>query len=265
MQLKPIEKKRWQLVALSSIILIAISGTVIVFGLIIQEKPIFLFSLGLLVLLFCSYMIESEFRLEKVEQKLREEQFHTLEEQAKQSALGSQLKELTALYKGMEAVSRERTPEKALEGILRTLMELFRADRGSIMLLDSASQNLMIAVSAGIPQEFVAKTRVKLGEGVAGHVAETGEPLIIPGRAQSKDYTNFEMKTADLQSSICAPLRTQERIMGVLNFSIVQKTGRLFTENDLKLLMVFAQYAGMTLEHAQLLMAARKAGMPLQA
>ncbi len=264
MQLKQIEKKRWQLVALSSIILIAISGTVIVFGLIIQEKPIFMFSLGLLVILFCSYMIESELRLEKVEQKLREEQFHTLEEQAKQSALGSQLKELTALYKGMEAVSRERTPEKALEGILRTLMELFRADRGSIMLLDSASQNLVIAVSAGIPQEFVAK-RVKLGEGIAGLVAKTGEPLIIPGKARSEQYTNFEVKTADLQSSICAPMRTRERIMGVLNFSIVQKAGRRFTENDLKLLMVFAQHAAMTLEHAQLLMAARKAGMPLQA
>lgn len=264
MQLKQIEKKRWQLVALSSLLLVAISGTVIVFGLITQEKPIFMFSLGLLVLLFCSYMIESEVRLEKVEQQLFQEQFQTLEEQAKQSALASRVKELTALYKGMEAVGHERTPERALEKILETLMELFRADRGSIMLLDSASQNLVIAVSAGIPQEFVAKSRVKLGEGVAGRVAKTGEPLIIPGRARSEDYTHFETKTADIQSSICAPLRTRERIMGVLNFSIVKKTGRLFTENDLKLLMVFARYAAVTLEHAQLLMAARKAGLPLQ-
>jgi transcriptional regulator with GAF, ATPase, and Fis domain len=257
---KTVKKKRWQLVLISLLILLSSSGTVIVFGIISHENTLSLIALGTLVVLFSAYMIESEYRLEKLEDQLFQEQFRTLEEQAKQSALSSRLKELMVLHKGMEAVSREKTPEKALDKMLRALMELFEADRGSIMLMDEANQNLFIAASAGIPPEFVAKSRVKLGEGIAGLVAKTGEPLLIPGRARSDQYTNFQAKAADLQSSICAPLRMQDRIIGVLNFSIVKKTGRNFTENDLRMLLVFTQYAALTIELAQLQVTARKMG-----
>ena len=175
-----------------------------------------------------------------------------LEEEIRISSLQSRLKELTVLNKAMTAIGMDMEPEKALDTILRSALELFSADRGSIMLIDEARQKLIIAAAIGIKPEYIARGGPKIGEGIAGHVVQTGEALLLsPNKFKKEEYKNFETKDVELHSSICAPLRSGRKIIGVMNYSITSSKGRVFTEYDLKLLTIFSQYASLVINAAE--------------
>ena len=249
-KMTPVDKKRWELWGISFFLLLSSAATVIAFGMISEQPPVIIIFLGVFFLLFCAYIIDNEFKLQKIQKQLRDEQFKVLEEEIRIGALQTRLKELTALQRAMTAIGMETQPEKALDTILRAALELFAADRGSIMLVDEASQTLVIASTVGIKPEHTAKSRPKVGEGVAGHVAQTGEALLLPPKINTDQYKNFETKSTELRSGICAPLRSRNKIIGVISYSIADPKKRLFTEYDLKLLIIFAQYATLVIEAA---------------
>jgi len=235
-----------------SLFLLLISAvTVIVFGLITAQPPVIIIFLGVFFLLFCAYIIEREFKLQRLQQQLQEEQMKVLEEEIKIFSLEARLKELNVLQKAMMAIGMETEPEKALDTILRAAMELFGADRGSIMLVDEAQQTLVIAAALGIKPEYRASSRPKIGEGIAGHVVQTGEPLLLHAQVNKELYKNFAAKDTLLRCSICAPLRSRNKIIGVINYGIVEPKKRLFTEYDLKLLTIFSQYATLVIDAAK--------------
>jgi len=251
MKMTPVEKKRWELWGISLFLLLVSAGTVVAFSLITNQPPAIIVFLGIFFLLFCAYIIEREFKLQRLQQQLHDEQFKVLEEGIKISSLQTRLKELTLLQKAMTAIGMETEPEKALDTILQAAMELFEADRGSIMLVDEASQQLVIAASIGLKPEHIAKGGPKVGEGIAGYVVQTGEALLLPAKIKTEQYKNFEMKDTELRSSICAPLQSRHKIIGVMNYSTLAPKKRLFTEYDLKLLTVFSQYAALVIDAAQ--------------
>jgi signal transduction protein with GAF and PtsI domain len=207
--------------------------------------------LGAFFLFFCAYIIVREFKLQKIQQQLQEEQMKVLEEGIKISSLESRLKELTVLHKAMTAIGMETEPEKALDTILRSALDLFGANRGSVMLIDEVRQKLIIAAAIGIKPEYIAKGGPKVGEGIAGYVVQTGEALLLSPKIKTEQYKNFEMKDTELRSSICAPLRSRHKIVGVMSCSITDPKMRLFTEYDLKLLTIFSQYATLVIDAAE--------------
>jgi transcriptional regulator with GAF, ATPase, and Fis domain len=249
-KMTPVDRKRWELWGLSFFLLLSSAATVIAFGLISDQPPVIIVFLGIFFLLFCGYIIDNEFKLQKIQKQLRDEQFKVLEEEIRIGALQTRLKELTALERAMTAISMETQPEKALDTILRAAMAIFAADRGSIILVDEPSQTLVIASSVGIKPEYTAQNRPKIGEGIAGYVAQTGEALLLPPKINTDQYKNFVTKSTELRSGICAPLRNRNKIIGVISYSIVDPKKRLFTEYDLKLLIIFAQYATLVIDAA---------------
>lgn len=249
-KMTPVDRKRWELWGISFFLLLASGGTVIAFGLITDQPLVIIIFLGIFFLLFCGYIIDNEFKLQKIQKQLRDEQFKVLEEEAKISALQARLNELSALQRAMTAIGMETQPQEALDTILRAAMEVFGADRGSIMLVNETNQTLVIASSIGIKPEDIAKNRPKIGEGVAGYVVQTGDPLLIHAKINMEQYKNFQIKATKLRSGICAPLRSRSKVIGVINYSIVDDRKRLFTEYDLKLLSIFAQYATLVIEAA---------------
>jgi transcriptional regulator with GAF, ATPase, and Fis domain len=251
-RLNAAEKKQRNLIFLSLGLLIAAAAAVAVLGFVTEQNPVYISFLGLFVFLFCLYVIEGEIRLHKLNDQLRQEEFNVLEEQVKQSLLSSEIKKLTVLYKGLEMVGREKSPIRSLGKILEVLMEVFGADRGSVMLLNEPTQELVIISSFGIPKDVVATARVKIGDGIAGLVAKTGEPLVITGDTRMETFTNLEAKTVDIHSSISAPLMTRNRIIGVINVAHVRKTARPFTETELDHFLIYASYAAVILDQAHL-------------
>ncbi|MBI3610954.1 MAG: GAF domain-containing protein [Nitrospirae bacterium] len=250
MKFTPVDKKRWELWGITLFLLIASASALIVFSVVTEQPMPILIFLAVIFLLFCGYVIENEFRLQRLQQQLQEEQFRVLEKEIKISTLEASLKELAILQKAMTAISMETQPEKALDTILGAAMELFGADRGSIMLVHESTQTLVIAAAKGIKPEHMAKSRPKVGEGIAGLVVQTGEAVLLPPKINKDQYKNFEVKATELRSGICAPLRSRHKTIGVINYAVVDPKKRLFTEYDLKLLTIFAQYATLVIDAA---------------
>jgi transcriptional regulator with GAF, ATPase, and Fis domain len=257
MRLTDIERKRLELWGLTLVLLLSCATTVIVLGFSVHEQRVWLISLGILSVLFTVYIVQKERQFHRLEQMHQQEQFKVLEEQALSAALKVRLREMEALHRAAEAAILEKKPEQSLQQILESALELFTAERGSVMLVDEKTQTLLVAVSVGLKPEFKA-IRQRVGEGVAGHVAQTGEPLLLNGPPKPGQFNNPISKEAPPASSMCVPLRVRSKTVGVLNCSLlVEASNRRFTENDLDRLALFGRYAAIAIENAQIASGAR--------
>jgi signal transduction histidine kinase len=142
---------------------------------------------------------------------------------------------------------------RLLDLIVTTAMEVTDAERGSVMLLDTEEHVLTIKAAKGMDEEVVRKTRLRLGEGIAGRVAFTGKPLLL---TRDEPEPNEQLRTArkrddEINSAISVPLRIEDRIVGTLNVSETSRSSQ-FREDDMRALTLFADQAALALEKAQL-------------
>lgn len=141
--------------------------------------------------------------------------------------------------------------DRVLELILTEARKLFKAEAGSIMLLQD--EFLQIRKAVGLSPEIIAKTRVRLGEGIAGSVAQSGRPVCLQGmvKAGSSAFTSVVERKEEIRSSMCVPLRVEGEIIGVL---MVRNGGGgcEFSDRDLEACQLFAEYASIALRNARL-------------
>lgn len=160
---------------------------------------------------------------------------------------------LTALGTLYEtAIASERGGlEHFLRLATRRAAQAMEAQACTLMLLDEATQTLSIAASYGLPDKLIAEARVPLGEGVAGQVALTGEPMLL-GELDAEPSLRHLPRRAEISSSICVPLRNQENaVIGVLAIRRL-KPAPAFTQEDLRLFVIFANQIANALENARL-------------
>jgi len=100
------------------------------------------------------------------------------------------------------------------------------------MLLDEDEQVLIIKAAVGLPPEVVATTRVRLGEGIAGWVAQNRCPLLLPDGSDVPASVRETMVREEITSALCVPLEVGERPLGVLNLAR-QGDGAPFMLQDL--------------------------------
>ncbi|HOG45371.1 MAG TPA: ATP-binding protein [Anaerolineae bacterium] len=116
----------------------------------------------------------------------------------------------------------------------------------SLLLLDDEAQELYLAATSGAGSK--ATRRLKLGEGIAGWVAKTGETMALQG-ALAED--GAVVCAGEGASSVCLPLLAQGRAIGVI--SLVKAAGAPpFTEADTDLLTILAGGAAAAIANAQL-------------
>lgn len=152
-------------------------------------------------------------------------------------------------YIGELVDAREQLHEM-LELIVRMIAELLSAKRVSLMLLDKDRSELFIKMSFGIEEWVVENTRVKIGEGIAGKVAATGEPLLIANIEENEIYTAPNAPQYDTTSLVSVPLRVHDVIVGVMNVN--NKTnGQPFDRDDLNLLISFGERISRALERVR--------------
>ena len=154
-----------------------------------------------------------------------------------------------ALLAASRAVNSALGLDEGLQLVLRSAKDLCRADEGSVMLLEE--DYLKIRVGDGIPKEaFLSK--VALGQGISGHVAQSGRPVMISGRANEAHFNSLIANARPLHSALCLPLRAAGKTVGVLNLNVTSE-GRVFKEADLHLAEIFAEHAALAIHKAQLL------------
>jgi len=98
-----------------------------------------------------------------------------------------------------------------LEVLLARAIALAHADTGSIMLVGDDG-SLTIAVARGLPDDVVASARVAEGEGIAGWVLATGQPVVVEDLVEKAQGQRHGVRSA-----ISVPLADEDGIVGVLN------------------------------------------------
>ncbi len=163
--------------------------------------------------------------------------------------------EQKALLDTMADLSGELELSKLLQAVLRRAITLLGVTGGELAIYDEAAQELEVVASLNIGQESTG-TRMKLGEGAMGRVAQTHEPLIIPnyqewtGRSRHYSWSTIQMVMA-------APLLIGHRLVGAIA-SVHSDPTRQFGPDDLRLLNIFAPQAAVAIENARLYTAAQR-------
>lgn len=139
-----------------------------------------------------------------------------------------------------------RGSEDALRALVERMSAFFGPDRLSVWLLDEKSQDLRLVLFGN----QASKRALRLGEGVAGRVAQLGETLLVEraqGDVRSKDST-----PAGAGSLLGVPIKGRERVLGVIELG-----GRLSGpgeagETRAGTLEVLADYLAIAIENARL-------------
>ncbi|HEX7023767.1 MAG TPA: response regulator, partial [Gemmatimonadales bacterium] len=163
--------------------------------------------------------------------------------------------EQQALLDTLADLSGELELSKLLQAVLRRATTLLGVSGGELAIYDEARKELEIVASLHIGVDSTG-TRLALGEGAMGHVAETQEPICI---AEYQEWLGRSGKYSgvEVHSVMAAPLLIGHRLVGA--FACVHDDpARKFGPDDLRLLNLFAPQAAVAIENARLYTAAQR-------
>jgi len=166
-------------------------------------------------------------------------------------------RELEALNAIAAAVSQSLDLDEILDGALDKTLEVMDIEAGGIYLLDERSESLTIAAQRGLSPKFVAGVnQLKVGEGLSGRVAASGEPLVVKDLSADPRLTRMVVREEGLRSVAIVPLRSKGRILGT--FFAMTYGLHEFTDRHVQLLSSIGHQIGMAVDSAHLYQTERR-------
>ena len=159
-------------------------------------------------------------------------------------------REFAALYE----TARDLAGQSAVPELLKTILErattLLDAPNGVIYLYDAARTELVNAASRGLVMEMGRRKSILVG--ASGIVAQTREPILI------NDYQTWEHRRPEyagepIRAVAQVPILYGGELVGVLGVAETKNQARRFTEEDVRLLSLFASQAASAVHNARLL------------
>lgn len=162
------------------------------------------------------------------------------------------LRELHLLYDVGQALASNLDLPSLLEDIKQRVPQVMGVERCSIMLIDDATRELVLALTEPATGE-VREFRIPIDRGIAGWVATNGIGQIVNDVEQDPRWFDGIARDTDFvtRSILCAPMRLGERVVGVMQL-LNTRSGEPFTEQDLRFLTTLAAQAAIAVENARL-------------
>jgi signal transduction histidine kinase len=168
-------------------------------------------------------------------------------------------------YDGLMALSRVSAAISGLHELdailkigLDNVLNIVNGAVGGIMLLDESSQTLFYRVYHGLSDKYAEEVRLKLGEGIAGKVAQTGRAVLLEDISSEPNAAWIDLvRLEGLRAFISVPLRAKDNVLGVMN--VASHTPHSFTKEDVHLLHSIGDQLGTAIEQAGLNERLRKA------
>jgi signal transduction histidine kinase len=178
-----------------------------------------------------------------------------------EAALARESRIATALREVGLALGTTLDLDQLLELILGKLTEALEADRATLYLLDEANDELVSRIVHG---RDVQSIRLKVGQGIAGHVAKTGKSLHVRDPYKDARFSpEWDLLTGyRTRSILAAPMKNHlGRTIGVLQ--VLNKKRGEFTDTDAIILASLATQAAISIDNSRLFLSVTQKNMQL--
>jgi PAS domain S-box-containing protein len=175
-----------------------------------------------------------------------------------QEKLRRQAEYLAALNETTLGIISRLELEELLQAIITRAGQLLDAPHGFIYLADEDEDAIRRKVGVGVYEQSVGY-RLHSGQGVAGRVWRSGEPLVV------NDYDTWEGRIPNvkydgyIRALIGVPLKSGAQVIGVLGMAYDTGSEREFGDEEVTLLSRFAELASISLDNARLYATAQEA------
>ncbi len=161
-------------------------------------------------------------------------------------------KELEALYKISKAITSDMYIEDILKLIVGVIAEVFKSKICSILLYDEKDGVLKIRATQSMSDEYLKKTPLKPGEGIAGKVFLSKKPIVVEDVRKEEEYKYKNIAEKEgLVSMLSVPMIVKNKPIGVLNVYTTEI--HKFTEKEIELLSSIANQAAIVIENTELM------------
>ncbi len=157
--------------------------------------------------------------------------------------------EFASLYETTRDLAAPNELARVLNTVVERAVRLLRASSGALLLYDPTKAELELAVTKNFPAPL--GIRQKIGEGLAGHVAQIRQPMIVDDYGVS-EYRLPRYEGLSFRASLQVPMLDRGELIGVLGVIEIGESARKFTEDDANLLTLFAGQAASAVDNARL-------------
>jgi sigma-B regulation protein RsbU (phosphoserine phosphatase) len=146
-----------------------------------------------------------------------------------------------------QILARSFAREDVLGRIFGLLRRVVHFDAGGIFLIHPKEGEIAQIVQTGYDQSAIDNLHLKIGQGLVGYAAKSGETIIVPDVTQDERYVNARPAT---RSTLVVPIQVRDHMLGVLNLESDSLTH--FDPNDEWLVQSFADQVAIALDRAEL-------------
>ncbi len=161
--------------------------------------------------------------------------------------------ELTVFHELGKALTSSLQLDQVLRTIMEKINEVLHPDTWSLLLMDTDKYELYFQIATGKGAEALKNVRIKVGQGLAGWVAQSGEAVVVPDTTKdSRFFAQVDEKTKmETRSIVAVPVRFRDHCLGVIELINCVGPEGCFSQRDLALLEALADYAAIAIENAR--------------
>jgi signal transduction histidine kinase len=167
------------------------------------------------------------------------------------------MRELEALHRADAELYRHLSLDEVLQALVDIGVDILKADKSTLIVWDEGREQLVARAARGFSPETMALLSFSRGEGTFGHVAATGESVIVedaltdPRRKHERpEVVQAAISLEGIRSFMHLPIKIGDDVFGV--FSAIFTTPQTFDEDDLRLFTALAGRAALAIENARL-------------
>ncbi len=212
------------------------------------------FEIGVVIII--GGLVNLWFERYRREQGHRQEALMKLEEaqgqlQSQVSIVESSEKRLEAINAVCAVISQSLELQEVLNIAADKVSEVMELDVALVFLLDEEREELNLKAYWGVSEEFTAGLiGLKVGEGLNGRVAETGEPLLIEDTSRDPRLTREVVRGENIRAQLVVPLKAKGKVVGTL--SVARRGLRQFRDEEVELLTTIGRQVGIAIENSRL-------------
>lgn len=159
--------------------------------------------------------------------------------------------QLLALSHISSAVSGLLDLDAILKIAFDNVLDIINGDIGGILLLDEETETLHYRTQRGLSAKYAEEMGMRLGEGIAGRVAQTGESMVLEDISVDPRTARPDLVSSEgLKGFVSIPLRSRDKVVGAMN--VASHVAGRFGADDMSLLNSIGEYLGTAIDRARL-------------